>query len=133
MESTEEQEGPGHVLVGFSGGDQAGECICWKLVERAGKYVKELSRVYRGTLWALIATRFRNWPQDPFVLASYAFPAPKVIMRCGTIFDEGIGNLHFTDDHTCYAFIGYREGALQSGISASRRIILRDGLSSTLP
>lgn len=110
--STEEQAGHGHVLVGFSGGDKALECVNWKPVDRTRNYIRELSRAYPETGRELTDARFKNWPHDPFVRASYAFPAPKEILRCGPVFDAGIGNLDFAGEHTCYAFVGYMEGAL---------------------
>ena len=39
-------------------------------------------------------------------------------MHWGPKFSEGYrGKLHFAGEHTCYAFTGYMEGALQSGIA----------------
>jgi monoamine oxidase len=131
--ATEEQEGPGHTLVGFSGADQAEECIRWKPVDRTRRYVKELSRAYSGTAKELVDARFKNWPADPFVLASYAFPKKGEVTTWGPIFDQGIGNLHFAGEHTSYAFVGYMEGALQSGIRVSNRLMVRDGLASPIP
>ena len=33
---------------------------------------------------------------------------------------KGVGHLHFAGEHTCYAFVGYMEGALNSGASLAR-------------
>jgi hypothetical protein len=63
------------------------------------------------------------------VRASYAFPAPLEILRCGPVFESGIGDLDFAGEHTCYAFVGYMEGALQSGIRACNRVMVKDGLA----
>ena len=38
---------------------------------------------------------------------------------------EGIGRLHFAGEHTSYAFMGYMEGALNSGAAAAKRIAVR--------
>ena len=32
------------------------------------------------------------------------------------------GRLHFAGEHTCYAFMGFMEGALNSGVRAAARI-----------
>jgi monoamine oxidase len=130
--ATEEQEGPGHALVGFSGADQAEECIRWKPADRTAHYIKELSRAYSGTKKELIDARFKNWPEDPFVRASYAFPKRREVGRWGPIFEKGVGNIHFAGEHTCYAYIGYMEGALQSGIRVSNRLAVRDGLAAPI-
>jgi monoamine oxidase len=49
-------------------------------------------------------------------------------MRWGPKFSEGYKNkIHFAGEHTCYAFTGYMEGALQSGYRLARNLVLRDG------
>jgi monoamine oxidase len=35
--------------------------------------------------------------------------------------------LHFAGEDTCYAFIGYMEGALQSGLRVAEKLARRDG------
>ncbi len=129
---TEGQRGPGHALVGFSGATQAEETIRWKPVDRPRNFVGELSRVYPGSANALVDLRFKDWPDNRYVMASYAFPAPNEITTWGPIYDGGVGNLHFAGEHTCYAFIGYMEGALQSGIRASNRLMVRDKLAQPI-
>jgi monoamine oxidase len=47
-------------------------------------------------------------------------------------FENGIGNLDFAGEHTCYAFVGYMEGALQSGIRVCNRVMVKDGLAEPL-
>jgi monoamine oxidase len=113
--STEMQPGRGHAVVGFSGADQANVCSNWKPTKRTAKYISELRGTYTRIEDTLIDGRLMNWPLDPWVKASYAFPAPEEITRHGGILYEGIGNLHFVGEHTCYGFIGYMEGALHSG------------------
>jgi len=131
-QSTEEQQGPGHALAAFSGAEQAVECMRWQPEERTAAYVRELSRAYPGARQALVDARFKNWPDNPFVRASYAFPAPGEISRWGPVFEQGVGHLHFAGEHTCYAFVGYMEGALQSGIRACNRLMVRDGLAHSI-
>ena len=36
--------------------------------------------------------------------------------------------LHFAGEYTCYKFVGYMEGALNSGVSIARRLAVRDGV-----
>jgi monoamine oxidase len=127
-QATEEQEGPGQALVGFSGGRQADACTRWKPAERVGNYAEELARAYRGAKREMRDARLKNWPEDPFARASYCFPAPGDISRWGPIFEKGVGNLHFAGEHTSYDFIGYMEGALQSGIRVAHRLAERDGV-----
>jgi monoamine oxidase len=46
----------------------------------------------------------------------------------GPTFRKGIGRLHFAGEYSSYAFMGYMEGALQSGAAAARRIAAVDGI-----
>ena len=69
-----------------------------------------------------------DWPSDAWVRASYSFPAPGQVTTMGPILREGVGHLHFAGEHTCYAFVGYMEGALNSGVSIARRLAERDGV-----
>lgn len=124
--STEKQSGPGHAIVGFSGGEAAKKCRSWRATARTAKYVKEIDSAY-GTIDShLVDARFINWPSNPWVMASYAFPRPGEVTKCGPLYATGIRNLHFAGEHTCYAFIGYMEGALQSGTAVAKKLLERD-------
>jgi monoamine oxidase len=47
----------------------------------------------------------------------------------GPILREGIDKrLHFAGEHACYAFVGYMEGALNSGVALAKRLAERDGV-----
>lgn len=37
-----------------------------------------------------------------------------------------MGRLHFFGEHTCYAFTGYTEGELRSGMGVTEQIASRD-------
>jgi monoamine oxidase len=39
-----------------------------------------------------------------------------------------MGRLHFAGEHTSYKFVGYMEGALNSGATIAKRIAVRDGV-----
>jgi monoamine oxidase len=69
-----------------------------------------------------------DWPSDPWVKASYSFPAPGQVTAQGPTFRQGIGRLQFAGEYCSYAFMGYMEGALNSGAAAARRIATRDGV-----
>jgi monoamine oxidase len=69
-----------------------------------------------------------DWPGDVWSLASYSFPAPGQVTALGPTLRSGVGRLHFAGEHTNYAFVGYMEGALQSGLDVSRKLAARDGV-----
>jgi monoamine oxidase len=125
---TDGQRGPGTSLVAFSGGPAADTCSEWSASERIGNYLAEFEKVYRGIRPNFIKSRFMDWPNDPWVKASYSFAAPGQVTAQGPTWRTGIGRLHFAGEYTSYAFPGYMEGALSSGIGLARRLAERDAL-----
>ena len=55
--------------------------------------------------------------------SSTAFCAPGQVTTMGPMMYKGLGRLHFAGEHSCYKFVGYMEGALQSGARAAKRIM----------
>jgi monoamine oxidase len=87
-----------------------------------------LEGVYKGLTSKACNPRFVNWPRQKWSKASYSFPKCGDIFRWGPKFETGFdGKLHFAGEHTCYAFTGYMEGALPSGVRLARKIVSRDG------
>jgi monoamine oxidase len=126
--ATDGQRGPGEALVAFSGGTAADACREWTATTRNENYLAELQKVYKGIRPSFVRARFMDWPSDPWVKASYSFPAPGQVTSQGPTFRQGLGRLHFAGEYTSYAFMGYMEGALNSGAAAARRIAVRDGV-----
>jgi monoamine oxidase len=125
---TDGQKGPGELLVAFSGGPPADVCRAWTAAERDKNYLAELNKVYRGIAGSFVRARFMDWPADSWAKGSYSFPAPGQVTSQGPILRQGIGRLHFAGEYTSYAFMGYMEGALNSGAAAAQRIAVRDGV-----
>ena len=111
-------------LVAFSGGPAADDCRAWLPAERTERYLTALSPSYRGLRASFIRGRFMDWPSDPWVKASYSFPAPGEVTTLGPRLQQAAGGrIHLAGEHTCYAFVGYMEGALQSGARLARKLI----------
>ena len=125
---TDGQPGPGEAMVAFSGGPAADQCREWTSTQRNENYLAELQKVYRAIRPNYVRSRFMDWPSDPWVKASYSFPAPGQVVTQGPTFRQGIGRLQFAGEYCSYAFMGYMEGALNSGAAAARRIATRDGV-----
>ncbi len=125
---TDGQRGAGEAMVAFSGGPAADQCREWTATARTANYLSELQKIYKGIRPSFVRSRFMDWPSDPWVKASYSFPAPGQVTTQGPTFHDGIGRLHFAGEYCSYAFMGYMEGALNSGAAAARRIALRDGV-----
>ena len=125
-DGTDGQTGIGEAcLVCFSGGEMAEQCRRWPDAERDGNYLLNLERLYPGVSKRFRGSRFMDWPGDPWTAASYSFPAPRQITTAGPTLAQGLEHrLHFAGEHTCWAFVGYMEGALQSGLTVAKRIAL---------
>lgn len=96
--------------------------------ERNEKYLSEMAKLYPDIRKSFIKSRFMDWPSEAWTGAGFSFPAPGQITTMGPILREGLGNLHFAGEHTCYAFVGYMEGALSSGVGLAKRLAKRDDL-----
>jgi monoamine oxidase len=128
-ETTEAFESPQLVgMVAFAGANHAADLS--KLSDRKAKarVIDSLEEVYKGVRSKVTESEFVNWPKRKWSKASYSFPNCGDIMRWGAKFNDGYnGKLHFAGEHTCYAFTGYMEGALQSGYRLARKLVSRDG------
>jgi monoamine oxidase len=115
---------PGRIgLVAFSGALDAAKCARWPSNRRRSRYVRALTPPYPGIGHEILGDRFMDWPTEQWTKASYYFPRPGDIMRWGLFWKEGYqGWLHFAGEHTCFAFVGYMEGALASGFRLARRL-----------
>ncbi|MEO6212516.1 MAG: NAD(P)/FAD-dependent oxidoreductase, partial [Vicinamibacterales bacterium] len=123
-EATQAQNTRGAAMVAFSGAAAADECRSWPPAERAARYRTALQPLYPSLGRGVVATRFMDWPSDQWVKASYSFPAPGQVTRMGPILSQPVaGRLHLAGEHTCYAFVGYMEGALQSGARIAARLL----------
>lgn len=127
-ESTDAQGDEGGVgLTAFAGGIAAEKARAHDAASRdkaLGEKIEELKPGFKANF---IASRFMDWPADPWTMAGYSFPAPGQVTSIGPVLRRGAGNLHFAGEHTCYAFVGYMEGGLNSGIGVATRLAARDG------
>ena len=127
-ECTDNQRGEGAVLSGFSGGPAAETSRERWSREKHNAYVKEFAKIYPPFEQNYVGGRFMDWPSDEWTMAGYSFPAPGQITRMGPLLHKGMGRLHFAGEHTSYKFVGYMEGALNSGAAIAKRIAARDGV-----
>lgn len=113
------------VLIGFAG---AGEASRLGEAARTATSADEacgpsMERVQPGFTAAFKEGRFMNWPGDAYAGAGYSFPAPGEVMTVSPLLRAGLGRLHFAGEHCSSAFVGYMEGALQSGLACAKRIL----------
>jgi monoamine oxidase len=122
---------PSFTMVAFAGAKHAaalGVAIS-NDEDRCAKLLETLSVTYPGIEREVASFEFENWLDEPFTKGSYYFPRPGDIMKWGRFWKNGYQDwLHFAGEHTCYAFMGYMEGALSSGFRLAQRIADRDGI-----
>jgi monoamine oxidase len=121
-------EGQGACLHAFSGGPAAVRCLEFPRNRADDMFSLELEKIYPGFGRHLEKGRFMDWPRDPWTMAGYSFPGPGQITTIGEKLFKGLGRLHFSGEHTCYKFVGYMEGGLNSGAALAKRIAQRDGV-----
>jgi len=128
-ETTEADKKPDYTMVVFSGAADATRLANLKAGLLAREYNRALKTVYPGIKQQITRRKFMNWPKERWTKASYYFPRLGEVTRWGPFWHAGYaGWLHFAGEHTCYAFMGYMEGALSSGYRLARRLAVRDGV-----
>ena len=128
-DGTDGQPGGAAAMVAFSGSNAADQCREWRPERRGENYLATLEKVYKGIRPNFVKYRFMDWPSDPWSKASYSFPSPGQVMLQSQTLRQGIGRLHFAGEYTSYGFMGYMEGALESGSAVAARIAQRDGVT----
>jgi monoamine oxidase len=116
------------VMVGFSGGSQGQRCLAREGAAADAAYKAELTKTYPAFADNFVKSRFMTWPKEEWTKAGYSFPAPGQVTSIGPTYYKGLGRLHFAGEHTCYKFVGYMEGGLNSGASLALRLAKRDGV-----
>ncbi len=129
-ESTDAQEGDEPAgLTAFSGGPGAGATLQYPKEQRDERYKAAIDAVFPGYKDNWVAARYMDWPREQWTMGGYSFPAPGEISKFGPLLHAGHAKrLHFVGEHTCYKFVGYMEGGLNSGASLARRLAKRDGV-----
>ena len=129
-DATDKQGNEGHFcLTVFAGGNAADTGRGWPADQRIAHYALEIERIFPRFTSNFVKANFVDWPSDPWAQAGYSSPAPGQIMTLGPILHNGIGRLHFAGEHTSFAFGGYMEGALVSGVRTAKKIADRDWMA----
>jgi monoamine oxidase len=76
-----------------------------------------------------VKSRYMGWPKEEWTMGGYSFPAPGQVTTMGPLMAKGVGRMHLAGEHTCYKFVGYMEGALNSGAAIARKLAKRDGVA----
>jgi monoamine oxidase len=80
--------------------------------------------MYPGYAANAIDHQFVNWPADPHIRGGYSCPLPGQVTTIGPFLNRMYrGRMAFAGEHSCLAFFGYMEGALESGLRAALRVV----------
>jgi monoamine oxidase len=117
---------PGSMTL-FSGGRSAEQLRGLNPKVRTMRAIGSLRAVYPQLDRVVTHDRFIDWPGMSNALASYSFPAPGEVTRYGPTLVDGLNDgrspLRLAGEHTSYGFIGYMEGALQSGVRVAESLL----------
>ena len=88
-------------------------------------YRDRIGAIYAGYAASLASNpKFMAWPDDPWTRAGYSCPAPGDVCRAEPLLAKAFHKrMFFAGEHTCFAYFGYMEGALQSGKRAAANIL----------
>jgi monoamine oxidase len=124
----EADKGEGASLHCFSGGPAAERVRALSKEQRAAMYAGALESLLPGFKDNFVRDRFMDWPGEAWTNAGYSFPGPGEVTTVGPAMARGLGRVHFAGEHTCYKFVGYMEGGLNSGAALAKRLAKRDGV-----
>ena len=125
-QGTDQQDGPRASFVCFSGSKDAATCKSWR--NRRKAYLAcAPTPVYPGITRGIRSSKFMDWIGNQWTRGSYSFPAPGEVTSTAPCWERvSEQRLHFAGEHTCNAFVGYMEGALQSGLRVAEALARRD-------
>ena len=127
-----DDNGPAALCV-YSGGPAAARALSIDKAQRDEEFAKVCSVMYPTWRDAFVRSRYMDWPNDPWTMAAYSFPAPGQVTTLGPLMAAPLashqGRLHLAGEHTCYKFVGYMEGGLQSGVRVAKAVAARDGVA----
>lgn len=84
-------------------------------------YSRELGRMYKS--YRAEDTAFVSWPDKKWIRCGYSCLAPREAANARRVTLPFRERIAFAGEHTCPAFYGYMEGALESGLLAADCIL----------
>lgn len=124
--------GEGIELSLFAGGDAARRAHDAR--DREAFFRRRIPVLFPGYAKALKRGRFMSWPDEKWTRGGYACPAPGQVTKIGPFLSRMYRNrLAFAGEHSCLAFFGYMEGALQSGFLSAMRIAVAARMMAVHP
>ncbi|WP_433724347.1 flavin monoamine oxidase family protein [Nocardia sp. CA-129566] len=116
-------EGSPGVLVGFLEGRHADSAARLDLADRRAQVIEDLVGYFGPQARNPIAYIERDWAAEEFTRGCYgAFTAPGTLTRFGPALRTPVGPLHWAGAETATRWVGYMDGAAESGHRVAREI-----------
>ena len=123
FDQTPEDESLG-VLVGFIDGDHATAMSAEDEPTRRQQVIRDLVHYFGSDAANPIAYVEQDWMKERWSQGCYvAHMPPGVMTSFGDIIREPCGRIHWAGTETATEWMGYLDGALQSGIRAAREVV----------
>ena len=87
-----------------------------------------LAKLYKGFANEVEETTPVNWSKEKWTMAGYSCPTLGQVATAAQRLYKPNGRLVWAGEHTCMAFFGYMESALQSGMHAAQLIGEQEGI-----
>ncbi|WP_404362667.1 flavin monoamine oxidase family protein [Marinobacter sp.] len=116
------------ILVGFIDGDNAIKMSGKDESTRRKQVISDLVHYFGPEASNPIAYVEQDWTKEEWSQGCYvAHAAPGTITSFGETIRQPCGRIHWAGTETATEWTGYLDGALQSGIRASREVLLAAG------
>ncbi|BFZ06104.1 hypothetical protein BsWGS_09143 [Bradybaena similaris] len=123
-------DGSCYCLVAFIAADNARRAAEMSEADRKYHVTEVLAKVFQSKK-ALkpIFYEEKNWSGEPFSGGCYFVSmAPGVLSTVGRTIREPVGRIFFAGTETATVWVGYMEGAIQSGTRAAKEVLFSRGL-----
>ena len=121
-DSSRNQPGTSGILTNYLGGDQAKQAS----ETYFDRGLKDFSSLFpKANQYISDKKAIANWSQNPFAQGSYACPTPgSYTTYLGSLSEPELDHkIYFAGEHVSEQFLGYLNGALESGQVAARAIV----------
>lgn len=127
---TDAQEGEAGILCFWVGGKPAVEWAKVVEAERIERCLQAIEGVFPGCRELFVKAHSIVWEKEQFTRSAYSFYSVGSLTRIFPLLAVPEGKLHFAGEHTS-PFIGYMEGALESGVRVVREILRYEKASAS--
>lgn len=122
FDNTPHSGGPA-VLVGFFEGRHADAAARMEPAERRALVLRDLVGYFGAKAGNPLAYMERDWAAEEFSGGCYhSFPTPGTLVRFGEALSSPVGPLHWAGAETATRWVGFMEGAVESGQRVAHEI-----------